>query len=91
MKKKDIINALYEGEICESKSSAEKFFNAFIDVLKNGLAEDGSVQISGFGSFLVTERKARKGRNPKTGEEIDIKASKTIRFRPGKKLKESFI
>jgi DNA-binding protein HU-beta len=91
VKKKDIINKLYEGEICESKSVAEKFFNAFIEVLKDGLNEDGDVQITGFGSFVVKDRPARKGRNPRTGEEIDIKASKTVRFKPGKKLKESFV
>ena len=90
MKKKDNINRLYENEICESKSVAEKFFNAFVDVLKDGLSEDGDVQIKGFGSFVVKDRPARKGRNPRTGEEIQIAASKTIRFKPGKKLKESF-
>ena len=88
MKKKDIINALYEKEISESKIAAERTLNAIIDILKEGLSNEGSVQIIGFGSFSIKERAARKGRNPKTGEEIDIKASKTIKFRPGKKLKE---
>jgi DNA-binding protein HU-beta len=53
------------------------------------VATGGSVQIVGFGTFRVSKRAARMGRNPKTGESIQIKASKTVRFSAGQGLKES--
>jgi DNA-binding protein HU-beta len=53
------------------------------------LKKGDTVSLVGFGSFKVAKRKARKGRNPQTGEEIKIKASKTAKFTPGKSLKEA--
>ena len=72
-----------------SKAEAERCLNAFIDIAKKTLKKEGRLVLAGFGSFVVVKRKARKGRNPQTGEEIKIKASKTVRFRPGKALKET--
>lgn len=72
-----------------SKADAERCLNSFIDIAKKTLKKEGKLALAGFGSFSVVKRKARKGRNPQTGEEIKIKASKTVRFRPGKALKES--
>ena len=71
-----------------SKADSEKALNSFIDVAKKILKKEGKLALAGFGSFVVTKRKARKGRNPQTGESIKIKASKTVKFRAGKALKE---
>jgi len=72
-----------------TKADAERALNSFVDVAKKTLKREESLALSGFGSFVVTKRKARKGRNPRTGEPIKIKASKVVRFRAGKALKES--
>lgn len=61
---------------------------AFLDLVKEGLKNGEKVTIFGFGSFSVVERKARMGRNPRTGEEIEIPAAKTVKFKPAEKLKE---
>jgi nucleoid DNA-binding protein len=71
-----------------SKSQAEEAVNAVIDGIKKGVMEDGSVQLIGFGTFKVTERQARNGINPKTKQPIKIAASKSVKFVPGKALKE---
>ena len=71
-----------------SKADAERALNEFIDVAKKTLKKEGKLALAGFGSFVVSKRKARKGRNPQTGETIKIKASKVVRFKAGKALKE---
>ncbi|QSR87842.1 HU family DNA-binding protein [Methylacidiphilum caldifontis] len=71
-----------------TKALAEKSVDAVINGLKTGVLKNGIVQLIGFGTFRVITRKARTGVNPKTGEKIKIKASKTVRFSPGKELKE---
>ena len=86
MNKQGLIECVAE-EIEESKAQAEKIVSAVLNGVKKGLKKDKSVQVIGFGTFSVKNRKARKGRNPKTGQEIDIKASKTVGFKPGKQLK----
>jgi len=72
-----------------SKAEAERAVNAVIDGIKAGIKKDKNVQLIGFGTFKVGSRKARTGVNPKTGEKIKIKASKTVRFVAGKALKKS--
>lgn len=72
-----------------SKAQAERTVNAVIDAIKLGIKKSKSVQLIGFGTFKVATRKARTGVNPKTGDKIKIKASKTVRFVPGKALKAS--
>ena len=72
----------------DSKASAERAVNAVIDSIRDGIKKDKKVQIVGFGTFTVRERKARTGRNPQTGAEIKIKASKTVGFKAGKALKD---
>jgi len=73
-----------------SKAQAERGLAALVDAVKAGLGtKDGKVQLVGFGTFEVRERKARTGRNPQTGATIKIPASKTVTFRPGKTLKAS--
>jgi len=68
---------------------AERAVGAVLDGIREGLQKDGTVQILGFGTFQVKQRKARVGRNPTTGDPIQIPASMTVQFRAGKGLKES--
>jgi len=72
-----------------TKADAEKALNSFILVTRKTLKKEGKLALAGLGSFVVSKRKARKGRNPQTGETIKIKASKVVRFKAGKALKES--
>jgi DNA-binding protein HU-beta len=73
-----------------SKKEANAALASFIDsVTKTLKKKDGKVTLVGFGTFSKGQRKARKGRNPKTGEPIKIKASKTVKFKAGKKLKNA--
>ena len=72
-----------------TKKDAEKAVNAVFEAIKSALSEGDRIQLIGFGTFEVKDRKARKGRNPQSGEEIDIPASKTPVFKAGKALKDS--
>ncbi len=70
-----------------SKTQAEAAVKSFTDAVAKTAKKDGKLTLVGFGTFSLAKRKARKGRNPKTGEAIKIKAGKTVRFTAGKKLK----
>ena len=70
-----------------SKAFAERAVDAVVEGIKVGLKKGKSVQLVGFGTFKVVQRKARTGVNPKTGEKIKIKASKNVKFSAGKDLK----
>jgi DNA-binding protein HU-beta len=72
-----------------SKAAATRALEAFIGGVKSALKKGGSVSLVGFGTFAVTKRAARSGRNPRTGAAIKIKASKAPKFRPGKALKDA--
>lgn len=72
-----------------TKAESEKALNAALQSITRSLKDGSSVQLVGFGSFVVRQRAARTGRNPKTGESIDIKASKVPAFTPGKALKDA--
>lgn len=69
-------------------SQAEKAFEAVFDCIRAGLETEGRAAVHGFGVFVKAETAARKGRNPKTGEAIDIPAKSVIRFRQIKKAKQ---
>lgn len=71
------------------RKSAERAVAATFDTIKQALIEGDRVQVLGFGTFENRTRAARKGRNPRTGEEIDIKASSLPSFKAGKSLKEA--
>ncbi|NPA54508.1 MAG: HU family DNA-binding protein [Aquificae bacterium] len=71
-----------------TKAAAERCVNAFVAALTDALAKGERVALPGLGVFNVKERKARKGRNPRTGEEITIPARKVVVFHPAKALKE---
>lgn len=73
-----------------SKVAAAAALNSFMEGIAKALKKkDGKVTLVGFGTFLKVRRKARKGRNPQTGDPIKIKACNVVKFKPGKKLKES--
>ncbi|EAX47266.1 histone family protein DNA-binding protein [Thermosinus carboxydivorans Nor1] len=72
-----------------TKKDAEKALNAVFASIEEALAQNDKVQIIGFGTFEVRTREARKGRNPQTGKEIDIPASKSPVFKAGKGLKDA--
>lgn len=72
-----------------SKAVAEKALNAVIDTITSALKKGHDVALVGFGTFTVSKRKARKGRNPQDGSVVNIPAKKVPRFKPGKSLKEA--
>ncbi len=88
MTKAELVAQLAE-QIGSSKAAAEKTLEAFLASIEETLAKEGKLTLTGFGTFLVETRQARKGRNPRTGEVIEIPASKVVKFRVGKLLKDS--
>lgn len=87
MNKTELIAAVAEkAEL--SKKDVEKVLKAFTDTVTEELVKGEKVQMVGFGTFEVSERAAREGRNPKTGEAMPIAASKTPKFKAGKALKD---
>jgi DNA-binding protein HU-beta len=72
-----------------AKADAERVLNSFVDVATKTLKKEGRLALAGFGSFTVNKRKARTGRNPRTGEAIKIKAKKVVKFKAGKALADS--
>ena len=88
MTKADIIEAVYEKVGGFSKKEAAEIVESVFNTIKETLEKGEKIKISGFGNFVVREKKARIGRNPQTGQEIKIKASKTVGFKPGKQLKD---
>ena len=88
MNKTELIAAVAEqAEL--SKKDAEKALKAFTDVIAAELVKGEKVQLVGFGTFEVAQRAAREGRNPLTGEKMQIKASKAPKFKAGKALKDA--
>ena len=87
MNKAELIDAIAE-ELDLSKAAAERAVNGVLDNIKKGVKDSGSVQLIGFGTFELKHRKAREGRNPRTGETMQIPASKSVGFKPGKQFKE---
>ena len=85
MNKGDLINDV--AKVVSTKKEAQEAVDCVFSSITKALKKGDAVTLVGFGSFKVVERKARKGRNPQTGEEIDIKASKAPKFTPGKSLK----
>lgn len=87
MNKTDLINAIAD-KADISKADAGRAVDAMFEVVGKALKKKDKVSLVGFGTFMVRERAARQGRNPKTGDTIKIKASKTPAFKPGKALKD---
>ena len=87
MNKGDLINEV--AKVVSTKKEAQEAVDCVFSSITKALKKGDTVTLIGFGTFKVTQRKTRKGRNPQTGEEIDIKASKSPKFTPGKALKET--
>ncbi len=87
MNKGDLIAAIAK-DTKLSKAMSEKAVNSVLENIKKG-TKKGGVQLIGFGSFTVAKRKSRKGRNPQTGKQITIPASKVVKFRPSSVYKKS--
>ena len=88
MNKTEFVAAIAE-EAGISKTDAAKAVKAFTDVVADELKKGEKIQLVGFGTFEVSERPAREGRNPRTGETMTIAASKAPKFKAGKALKDS--
>jgi DNA-binding protein HU-beta len=86
MNKRDLVECV-ASDLGGSRQNAEKAVKAVLESVLNGLDRDGAVTIAGFGTFERKERAARVGRNPRTGEAIDIPATSTVGFRPAAALK----
>ncbi len=71
------------------RSDVERVVDEFFNVISKSLEKGGVVRLSGFGNFLLLDKKQRPGRNPKTGKVIPVKARRVVTFRPGNKLKET--
>ena len=87
MKKSEMIEAL-ANQTGLTKSQVEKVFNGTFELIKDELSKGNKVSVAGFGTFKISERAARDGRNPQTGETIHIAASKSVGFKAGSALKE---
>jgi DNA-binding protein HU-beta len=88
MNKNELVSAVAE-KAGLSKTDASSAVDAIFDVIQAELKNGGDVRLVGFGNFSVTRRKASTGRNPRTGEPMQIKASSQPKFRPGKILKDA--
>ncbi len=87
MKKKDLVESI--SKQCDiSKTTASDAIDIIFQSISDAINNDEKVDIKGFGSFNISDRKARKGRNPHTGEEIEIKASRVPTFKASKSLKD---
>ncbi len=87
MNKSELVSAIAEASGL-TKADSEKALNATTEAIKSALAKGESIQLIGFGTFSISERSARTGRNPQTGKEIQIAAKKVAKFKPGKALDE---
>jgi integration host factor subunit alpha len=88
MTKADIVETIYEKIGFSRKESAE-IVDLVFDLLKETLESGDKVKISGFGNFIVREKRSRKGRNPQTGEEIQISARRVLTFKPSQVLRKA--
>ena len=88
MNKSELVSAMAE-KTEMTKKDADKALVAFLEVVTEELAKGGKVQLVGFGTFDVAARAAREGRNPQTGKPMTIPASKAVRFKVGKSLKDA--
>ncbi|WP_106476829.1 HU family DNA-binding protein [Phytohalomonas tamaricis] len=88
MRKPELAAAIAE-QADISKDKASQVLNVILDEIASNVAKGNDVNLIGFGSFTIRERAARTGKNPQTGEPLNIPASKTVAFKPGKGLKDA--
>lgn len=91
MNKKGLVEAVMKAAGMSTKAESERAVEAVFDTIVKTMGHGEEVAITGFGTFRVAKRAAREGRNPKTGEKIQIKASVKPKFRAGKLLKEAVL
>ena len=87
--KADLINSVVDSVDGLTRRQATEAFEAVFAAIADAVRSGESAKVPGFGSFSLSQRAARTGRNPATGQTINIRASKSVRFKPGKELKES--
>jgi len=87
MKKKDLVNEV--AKVTDSKKQAAMVIEIFLGTIKKTLKKRDKIYLSGFGTFSIVKRKARMGRNPKTGESVKIAAKFTPKFKPAREFKEA--
>ncbi len=88
MTKADIVEAIYEKIGFSRKESAE-IVDLVFDLMKETLEHGDKIKISGFGNFVVREKRSRKGRNPQTGQELEISARRVLTFKPSQVLRKT--
>lgn len=89
MTKAELVDKIFAKADLSNRAKAEEALDALLDCIQEALASGEAVTFTGFGSFKVNERAERKGRNPRSGEEIIIPACKVVKFTPGKSLKDA--
>ena len=89
MNKNDLVLAVKEAANFETKADAERAFNAVVKVLAAAVAKEESLAVPGLGSFKTVSRAARCGRNPRTGESLEIPASKSVKFQACKEIRDA--
>lgn len=87
MTKSELIEAV-SARLDVPKKRAEDVVNAVFDAMKQSLLDDDRIEVRGFGSFSIREYKAKKGRNPRTGEEVEVESKKSVHFKAGKELRD---
>jgi DNA-binding protein HU-beta len=87
MNKSDLINEV--GKVVKNRDDAHAVVNCVLSTIVKALKKDNKVMLSGFGTFKVVKKKERRGRNPRTGEMISIKANEVPRFIPSRSLKDA--
>ena len=87
MTKAELVDLIYE-RVGSSKKEAGEVVEQIFTIIRESLCHGDKVKISGFGSFVVNEKKARRGRNPQTGEPITIESRRVLSFKPSQVLKE---
>jgi len=89
MTKAELVEKIYAKSGLPTKAKSEAALDATIEAITECLASGDSITLTGFGSFKAARRAPRKGRNPRTGEEISIEACTVVKFTPGKNLKDA--
>jgi integration host factor subunit alpha len=86
MTKVDIVEAIYE-KVGFSKKEVAKIVESIFDIIKEHLAQEDKIKISGFGNFVIRNKRARRGRNPQTGDDIQITPRRILTFKPSQVMK----
>lgn len=91
MTKSEMIEKMASENTNLTKKQVEFIVNGVFDMIKTSMAEGDKVEIRGFGSFKVRQKNSKTGRNPKSGEKVDVPAKKVPYFKPGKEIKETLL